>query len=576
MKKYLLLAGMFSLLFTPAVLADVDPEGVDPATENAEAIVKFQDGASYQIYTYSDGNAIGTTKYYLTADGYLTDDPAKAGAFTVKLSKLTINVPYGNIDVTACAFNTLFTAPSLDEEGEINAIGHLVISAADARPDWDAQVFFLGNSGNFAIRATAANSVTGGADTYWTATDYDADGTPEAEYRDTPSYIWKIAGATDVTELIDLKDAIDNVNNIVKKREGVGTELFMRSEADVETLAAAVEAAREVAADPAATVEQLKAALETLNAAVKTWEKAATLPEAGKAYHVKQVSSGRYLSLNQGTKLAAQGAELYFVAGEDGVAITNKEEYVASNADGTMAASTEPYYWYVSRKANGYYTIAKATNHNLVISSEATTAGSDCVANKVEDANSYWTIEKNDPGENLAQAIIDSRDQIGETGELFQHTVEQAAELEKAIDEAGSILDDPQSTNQQIKDAIASLEEAVKTYNASEVIPPLTNGQTYTIQLNGTDLYLSLAKAATIEEEPTHFIFQTTPYKGRYYLRDENKQLYLSMAGTDNWNMSNLRTQRIALAFEYSDGAYHIITQQAAPNNYIGVDLTDP
>jgi len=577
--KKLLLAGMFGLLAAVPAMADVDPEGTDPRTENIDALSTVQEGARYQIYTYSDGNTITGTKFYLKANGFLTNDPEQAGIFPLKLVERTINIATGDINVTAFKFDARFTNPSMID-GDIYPQGHIVIAdEQNNRDDFEAQVFFLGKSGNYAIRATAAKSENWGANSYWTATDYDADGNPEAEYSWTPAYIWKIVDVTDLGARNDLKDAIALAYSTAKSREGVGEGLFMKSEDDVQALLGAVADAQTVANNANATTEQLQAALNAINTAMQTWYNAGTKPEAGKAYYIQQKGSGLYMTLNGGTKLSATPAELFFEAVEGGYAITDKAGYVACTGTGnntwSMAAATEPYAWYISRMPNGYYTIAKADNHGHHIGSDDTTEGSSCYADKGETDNSFWTIVKNDPSELLAEAIVQAKNAIGLTGELFQHTSEAADLLTAAIAEAEATLANPDATSAIFHDAIEKLQASVATYETSPVKQP-KEGQAYTIQLNGTDLYLSIATAATVEEVPTRFLFIPAD-NGRFYLKDETDDLYLGMAPTregDWWSMGNDPDKKITFGFEYADGAYHITTENDAPRNYIGMDET--
>ena len=401
LKKTLLLTGLFALLITPFVFADVDPEGADPVAENIKAVESVTDGAYYQIFTYSDGNATTDTKFYLKTDGYLTSDPKEAGLFPVKMVNRTINCQYGDIDVTAFKFDFRFTNPTLDGqggEGNLVANGHInIASASNNRDDWEAQVFFLGKSGNYAIRATAAKSENWGANTFWTTTDTDADGMPEAEYSLTAAYIWKLVDATAIGARNDLEAAIETANATVTNREGVGEGLFMKSEADLQALSDAVNAAKAVADNDNATVEQLQAATDALNQARATYAAAGTKPEAGKAYTFQLKDGGCYMTLSEGTKLNAEPADLFFEEVEGGWAITNGEgAYVACTGTGnnvwTMGVSSEPYAWSISSLPEGYYAIAKASNTSHHIGVDNTEAGSSCYADKGVTDKSMWTI----------------------------------------------------------------------------------------------------------------------------------------------------------------------------------------
>ena len=581
LKKTLLFAGLLALLITPFVFADVDPEGADPVAENIKAVESVKAGAYYQIYTYSDGNTTTATKYYLKTDGYLTNDPAQAGLFPLKMVNRTINCEYGDIDVTAFKFDARFTNPTLSD-GQLVANGHINIAdPKNNRDDFEAQVFFLGKSGNYAIRSTAANSESWGANTFWTATDYDADGMPEAEYSLTPAYIWKLVDATDVGIRNDLKDAIANATNTVKNREGVGEALFMKSDADLQTLAAAVAAAQTVADNADATPEELQAALDALNQAAAAFAAAGNQPEAGKAYYIQQKESGFYLALdaaNDAVILSETPMELKWVAAENGGwYITDGESYVgiagtnawtmSTAADKKTAISPAP----VSRMGAIYYTLNEA---NGVIASDDVAAGSKCYADKSLSGSAdkaLWTIVKNDPAEILAEEVTKARAAIGETGGLFQHTNEAAAELEKSIADAEKAAADPNATSATLNAAIAALQAAVEAYANSAVAKPAAD-KAYTIKLNTTELYMNISNGATIEAEPTRFVFVPADQSDRYYLKDETENLYVAMEGSNAWTMTNAPDKKVSMAFEYAEGAYHIQTENAAPKCYIGVD----
>ena len=393
LKKTLLFAGLLALLITPFVFADVDPEGADPVAENIQAVQSVKAGAFYQIYTYSDGNGTTDTKYYLKENGFLTNDPEQAGLFPLTMVNQTINIQYGDIDATAFKFDARFTNPSL-ADGQLVANGHINIAdPKNNRDDFEAQVFFLGKSGNYAIRATAAKSENWGANTYWTATDYDADGMPEAEYSLTPAYIWKLVDATDIGARNDLKDAIAKANNTVKTREGVGEGLFMKTDADLQALAAAVTAAQAVADKADATPEELEAALNVLNEAIAAYANGGNKPEAGKAYYIQQKASGLYLSLDAEANLVVLSetpAELKWVAADEGGwYITDGVSYVglagtnawsmAAAADNKVAISPAP----VAGSGVTYYTLNEV---NGLIATDAIEAGSKCYADKTASA----------------------------------------------------------------------------------------------------------------------------------------------------------------------------------------------
>lgn len=186
-------------------VAPTDPDGTDLAAENAAAVASVTAGNYYRIFTEDATGA----KYYMTSTGYLTADEAEAVVVPMNLVRRegdnAINIGDDRLDVTAFKFNK-FTNPDTnnDPTGAIVPQGHIMTNVQN-RDDYDAQVFFLGAvSGKYAVRCTATYNVKNGvsgrwsAHAYWTTTDTDANGLPEAEYGLTADYRWQLE---DVTEL---------------------------------------------------------------------------------------------------------------------------------------------------------------------------------------------------------------------------------------------------------------------------------------------------------------------------------------------------------------------------------------
>lgn len=182
-----------------------DPDGTDLAAENAAAVASVTEGNYYRIFTEDATGA----KYYMTSTGYLTADEAEAVLVPMNLVRRegdnAINIGDDRLDVTAFKFNK-FTNPDTnnDPTGAIVPQGHIMTNVQN-RDDYDAQVFFLGAvSGKYAVRCTATYNVKNGvsgrwsAHAYWTTTDTNNDGLPEAEYGLTADYRWQLE---DVTEL---------------------------------------------------------------------------------------------------------------------------------------------------------------------------------------------------------------------------------------------------------------------------------------------------------------------------------------------------------------------------------------
>ena len=137
----------------------------------------------YAIYTLK-----GRTRYYLTSEGYLTAEPSKDCVLTFARTEGDGLFHSPGWKVDAC-----FTNPHLSEEGGASGAllpqGH-ILTDKQGRDDWEGQVWYLGDNGCYAVRATNAVSDTWGANTYWTVLDNNGDGVPEADYSWAPAFVW--------------------------------------------------------------------------------------------------------------------------------------------------------------------------------------------------------------------------------------------------------------------------------------------------------------------------------------------------------------------------------------------------
>lgn len=139
----------------------------------------------YAIYTLK-----GSTRYYLTSEGYLTAEPTRDCVLTFARTEGDGLFRSPGWKVDAC-----FTNPHLSEEGGASGAllpqGH-ILTDPQGRDDWEGQVWYLGNNGCYAVRATNAVSDTWGANTYWTVLDTNGDGVPEADYSWAPAFVWQL------------------------------------------------------------------------------------------------------------------------------------------------------------------------------------------------------------------------------------------------------------------------------------------------------------------------------------------------------------------------------------------------
>jgi len=150
------------------------------------------------------------------------------------------------------------------------------------------------------------------------------------------------------------------------------------------------------AKNESATAEELQAAIDNLAQAIQTLKAAVTLPDPAKKYSIQLKDGLNYMTLDSGTKLAAEPVGLSFVAVDGGYAITNGTEYVACTGTGnnnwSMAASETAYAWTIAPLADGYYSIAKVSAPADHIGVDNTGAGSACYANKAVSDKALWGI----------------------------------------------------------------------------------------------------------------------------------------------------------------------------------------
>ncbi len=189
-------------------------------TVNSEVInatANITNNKLYHIYTYNNGSTEGSTKYYLTSAGQLTSDEASAAdfLFTVTNEGYYVNAGYA-WQITADDGSHYFTNPT---EGSRD---HYIHTTTNKRQHWEAQVFYW-NGSKYAIRATNCTNGSGyDCNAFWTVTDYDSDGTPEADYDATLNvkhYVWGIEEAGSVT--FNLLFQGETIRTVVRNRASV-------------------------------------------------------------------------------------------------------------------------------------------------------------------------------------------------------------------------------------------------------------------------------------------------------------------------------------------------------------------
>ena len=168
---------------------------VNAEAKNAKA--RINNNKFYHIYTYNNGTTDGTTKYYLTATGYLTTNEASAAdfLFTATSENQYINAGYAWM-ITADNGTKYFTNSDTSKDNHIH-------TTTNKRQNWEAQVFYW-NGSKYAVRATNSTNGSGWrCEEFWTVkADATSDDIPEADYdatTNTKHYVWEIEETGTVT-----------------------------------------------------------------------------------------------------------------------------------------------------------------------------------------------------------------------------------------------------------------------------------------------------------------------------------------------------------------------------------------
>lgn len=358
----------------------------------ARALKTIQNGNYYRVYAEVEG-----ANYYLKADGTLTADVENAYNFEFKAVENS-NAEYG----TGWNLGCRFTNPTLSNgsTGDIVNIGGIRVDSKNDRDDFERQVFFLNNEGEYAVRSTNGKGENWGANTYWTVlTEGEL---PEAGHALEPNYVWQLEDVTAEVIIVVAQDALAAAQAVVDAKAGVGTKAFEISEEAYNAYAAAVAAAAEVINAEGATAEALAQAVANLKAAKEAYAAAPlNAPIDGQAYILSLTTTeGTYpISITaDGIKIAEEGTDVYFVAQENGkYAISNGTEYV--NYEGsngwTMIASSEPYGWTIAAVEGGYTLTGNNGRFLGTNTSDGAAAGSPCYGDKQSSNGFYiWSIEE--------------------------------------------------------------------------------------------------------------------------------------------------------------------------------------
>ncbi len=188
------------LLLLALAFQAVAQEVTDQQWEAANAAIEAD--ATYLIYTLNDGTSEGSTRYYLSDDGWLVASQAAAGHF--KFRRVEGD---GLFRSPGWQFDQYFTNP--DCGGGLTEYmyheGHIRTNASLARDNYEGQVWYK-QGDVYAVRCTNAQSApeSWGATCFWTvAGDITGDGLPNADYSLTPQFIWRLEKIADAPDPVD-------------------------------------------------------------------------------------------------------------------------------------------------------------------------------------------------------------------------------------------------------------------------------------------------------------------------------------------------------------------------------------
>ena len=183
--------------------------------EYEAALAAIQDGGKYYITTEYDGY-----KFYLTADGNLTGgDASEQQLFTFTKAPGEFK-PYGFKVFGTTYFSNPNSSSNLDDT--------FLHTNGDGREPWEVQIFFLGENGKFAVRATACAATTSTSGWNWCGSSFWTvhDG-PSAGYDQNPQYIWQLEVPTQAQEVLRVFNGLmDKYGDYVSDDDGFAMNMM--------------------------------------------------------------------------------------------------------------------------------------------------------------------------------------------------------------------------------------------------------------------------------------------------------------------------------------------------------------
>ena len=163
-----------------------------------------------------------------------------------------------------------------------------------------------------------------------------------------------------------------------------------------------------------------------------------------------------------------------------------------------------------------------------------------------------------------AQATVDAKANVGD--QLFQKPETAFDSFAGVVATQQEISDNEEATEEQLRTAIAALQEAVATYAAAVNAPDAE--EEYSLQLKDGGMYMTLNEGTKLAEEPAPLKFVAV--EGGYAITDGT--YYVANTGSNAWTMG-VASEPYTWIVTLQDGYYHI-AKASNTAQHIGVDNT--
>lgn len=163
-----------------------------------------------------------------------------------------------------------------------------------------------------------------------------------------------------------------------------------------------------------------------------------------------------------------------------------------------------------------------------------------------------------------ATAIVEAKANVGD--ELFQIPESAFETFADVVAAQQLVSENDEATEEQLRDAIAALQEAVATYAAAVNAPDADTE--YALQLKDGGMYMSLDEGTKLSADPAPLKF--VAIEGGYAITDGT--YYVANTSENAWTMG-VATEPYAWIVTLQDGYYHI-AKASNTAQHIGVDNT--